>query len=70
VRAPRVNDERVGDDRERMRFRSKIDSAAVLRRSGKVTEVPPILYLRELSTGNFQEAPSSLLGEDASGSKK
>jgi len=66
VQAPRVDDQRVDDDGERMRFRSKI-LPPYLRRSAKVTEVLPILYLRGLSTGSFQEALSSLLGEDASG---
>ena len=66
VQAPRVNDMRVDDSGERMRFRSKI-LPPYLRRSAKVTEVLPILYLRGLSTGDFQEALSSLLGEDASG---
>ncbi|MGH8632751.1 MAG: IS256 family transposase [Burkholderiales bacterium] len=66
IQAPRVNDKRVDENGERMRFRSKI-LPPYLRRSGKVTEVLPILYLRGLSTGDFKEALASLLGEDASG---
>ena len=37
-----------------------------MRRSPKVAEVLPILYLRGLSTGDFREALPSLLGEEAS----
>ena len=38
-----------------------------MRRSPKVDEVLPILYLRGLSTGDFKEALAALLGDDASG---
>jgi len=37
-----------------------------MRRSPNVAEVLPILYLRGLSTGDFQEALKSLLGEESS----
>ncbi len=67
VRAPRVNDKRIGEETgERQRFSSKI-LPAYARRSPKVTEVLPILYLRGLSTGDFRPALEGLLGEDASG---
>jgi putative transposase len=66
VRAPRVNDRRLDTDGERQRFSSRI-LPAYMRRSPKVTEVLPILYLRGLSTGDFREALPALLGEDASG---
>jgi putative transposase len=67
IRAPRVNDKRVEDDSgERQRFSSKI-LPAYARRSPKVTDVLPILYLRGLSTGDFAPALRDLLGEDASG---
>ena len=67
VRAPRVNDKRVEEETgERQRFSSKI-LPAYARRSPKVTEVLPILYLRGLSTGDFRPALEDLLGEDASG---
>src|SRR5229473_7042796 len=66
VRAPRVNDRRLDADGERQRFSSRI-LPAYMRRSPKVTEVLPILYLRGLSTGDFREALPALLGEDASG---
>jgi len=38
-----------------------------MRRSPKVAEVLPILYLRGLSTGDFRPALKGLLGEDAAG---
>jgi putative transposase len=38
-----------------------------MRRSPKVSEVLPILYLRGLSTGDFRPALEALLGEDAAG---
>ena len=38
-----------------------------MRRSPKVAEVLPILYLRGLSTGDFREALSVLLGDEAAG---
>jgi len=67
VRAPRVNDKRVDDESgERKRFSSRI-LPAYARRSPKVTEVLPILYLHGLSTGDFAPALRDLLGEDASG---
>jgi putative transposase len=67
VRAPRVNDKRVDEETgERERFSSKI-LPAYARRSPKVTEVLPILYLRGLSTGDFRPALEDLLGEEASG---
>lgn len=65
VEAPRVNDKRVVDG-ERQRFTSKI-LPPYMRRSPKVDEVLPILYLRGLSTGDFREAIPALLGEDAAG---
>jgi putative transposase len=67
IQAPRVNDKRVDEESgERKRFGSKI-LPAYARRSPKVTDVLPILYLRGLSTGDFQPALRDLLGEDASG---
>jgi putative transposase len=67
VRAPRVNDKRIDEETgERKRYSSKI-LPAYARRSPKVTEVLPILYLRGLSTGDFRPALEDLLGEDASG---
>jgi putative transposase len=67
VRAPRVNDKRVDEQTgERARFSSKI-LPAYARRSPKVNDVLPVLYLRGLSTGDFRPALEQLLGEDAAG---
>jgi len=66
ISAPRVNDRRTDADGNRQRFTSKI-LPPYMRRSPKVAEVLPILYLRGLSTGDFQEALKALLGEEAAG---
>ena len=66
IRAPRVNDKRVDEQGERQRFTSRI-LPRYARRSPKVTEVLPVLYLHGLSTGDFGPALRDLLGEDASG---
>ena len=57
IEAPRVNDRRVDDETgERCRFRSAI-VAPWCRKSPKVTEVLPLLYLHGMSSGDF--APPS-----------
>jgi transposase-like protein len=66
IKAPRVNDRRVDEDGDRQKFSSRI-LPAYARRSPKVGEVIPILYLRGLSTGDFRPALEGLLGEDAAG---
>jgi transposase-like protein len=66
IRAPRVNDQRCDEKGRRQRFTSKI-LPPYMRRSPKVAEVLPVLYLRGLSTGDFQEALPVLLGEEARG---
>jgi transposase-like protein len=66
VRAPRVDDRRRDESGERQRFSSQI-LPPYMRRSPKVAEVLPILYLRGLSTGDFKEGVATLLGDDASG---
>jgi transposase-like protein len=67
IKAPRVNDKRIDEETgERKRFSSRI-LPAYARRSPKVGEVIPILYLRGLSTGDFKPALEQLLGEDAAG---
>ncbi len=66
VRAPRVNDRRRDADGHRQRFTSHI-LPPYMRRSPKVAEVLPILYLRGLSTGDFRPALNALLGEHAAG---
>ena len=59
VRAPRVDDRREGE-----RFVSSI-LPPYMRKSPKVTEVLPILYLRGLSTGDFAPALSGFFGSEA-----
>ena len=66
VSAPRVNDRRTDQDGERRRVTSRI-LPPYMRRSPKVAEVLPVLYLRGLSTGDFREALAALLGDDAAG---
>jgi putative transposase len=66
IRAPRVNDRRVDDDGQRQRFTSEI-LPPYMRRSPKVSEVLPVLYLRGLSSGDFRPALEGLLGKDAAG---
>lgn len=59
VSAPRVDDRRPG-----RRFTSGI-LPRYMRRSPKVTEVLPVLYLRGLSTGDFVPALEGFFGSDA-----
>jgi transposase-like protein len=65
VKAPRVNDRRV-DERtgQRMKFRSAI-LPPYMRRSPKVTEVLPLLYLHGLSSGDFAPALKEFFGAEA-----
>ena len=63
LKAPRVDDRRRDEQGGRQRFTSHI-LPRYMRRSPKVAEVLPILYLRGLSTGDFRPALESLLGED------
>ena len=66
LKAPRVDDRRRDEQGGRQRFTSHI-LPRYMRRSPKVAEVLPILYLRGLSTGDFRPALEGLLGEDAAG---
>jgi putative transposase len=66
LQAPRVDDRRRDQQGRRQRFTSQI-LPPYMRRSPKVAEVLPILYLRGLSTGDFRPALTALLGEDAAG---
>ena len=60
IRAPRVNDKRVDEETgERKRFSSRI-LPAYARRSPKVTEVLPILYLHGLSTGRLRAGAAGI----------
>jgi transposase-like protein len=66
VRQPRVNDKRIDENGERMRFSSKI-LPPYLRRTKSIEELIPWLYLRGISTGDFSEALEALLGPQAKG---
>ena len=65
VRCPRVRD-RVGEGGERIRFSSAI-LPPYARRSRSLEVLIPILYLKGVSTGDFEEALIALLGKDAGG---
>lgn len=65
VRAPRVRD-RGGRDGERLRFSSAI-LPPYARRSKSLEVLIPILYLKGVSTGDFEEALAALLGHEAGG---
>ena len=65
VTAPRVNDKRVDQETgERQRFSSKI-LPAWARKSPKVAEVLPLLYLHGLSSLDFAPALEQFLGTGA-----
>lgn len=65
VRAPRVNDKRVDEQTgERVRFSSAI-LPAWARKSPKIAEVLPLLYLHGLSSSDFTPALEQFLGSGA-----
>jgi transposase-like protein len=64
VRAPRVNDKRMDEDGNRKRFSSVI-LPPYMRKSPKVTEVLPLLYLHGLSSGDFVPALEEFFGTGA-----
>jgi len=65
VRAPRVNDRRIDPQTgQRVRFRSVI-LPPWCRKSPKVAEVLPLLYLHGLSTGDFVPALEAFFGSAA-----
>jgi len=65
VRCPRVRD-RVGEGGERIRFSSAL-LPPYARRSKSLEVLIPVLYLKGISTGDFEEALAALLGKDAGG---
>src|SRR3979490_2654072 len=65
VRCPRVRD-RVEQGCERIRFSSAI-LPPYARRSKSLEVLIPILYLKGVSTGDFEEALLALLGKEAGG---
>ena len=63
VKVPRTRD-RGADGGDKIRFQSKI-VPKYLRRTNSLEGLIPWLYLKGISSGNFQEALSALLGPDA-----
>ena len=57
---------RVDDRRPQQRFTSRI-LPPYMRRSPRLSDALPVLYLRGLSTGDFEEVIPALLGADAAG---
>ena len=66
VRQPRVRDRGAADDAGRIRFTPAI-LPPYARRSRSLEVLIPILYLKGISTGDFEEALAALLGKDAPG---
>jgi len=65
VEAPRVNDKRVDETTgERSKFTSSI-IAPWCRKSPKVSEVLPLMYLHGMSSGDFAPALGEFFGSDA-----
>lgn len=66
IEPPRVNDRRVDENGQRIRFTSKI-LPPYLRRTKSLDELVPWLYLKGVSTGDFGEALAALVGPQAGG---
>lgn len=66
VKQPRVNDKRRDAAGHRVRFTSAI-LPPYLRRTKSIEELIPWLYLKGVSSGDFTDALSALLGKDAPG---
>ena len=64
VRRPKVRDRAAGQDEDKIRFTSAI-LPKWARRSRSLDALLPVLYLRGISTGDFQEALAAILGKDA-----
>ena len=65
MRCPRVRD-RIGEGYERIRF-SSANMPPYARRSKSLEVLIPVLYLKGVSTGDFEEALIALLSKDAGG---
>ena len=65
VRVPKATDRRK-DAPSKVRFTSSI-LPPYLRRTKSIEELPPWLYLKGISTGDFSEALAALLGKNAPG---
>ena len=66
VQQPRVNDKRIDEHGQRVRFTSDI-LPPYLRKTRSLEELIPWLYLKGISTGDFSEALAALLGPEAPG---
>ena len=64
VRRVKVRDRAPAGSGERVRFTSRI-LPRWARRTGSLAALLPVLYLRGISTGDFQEALAALLGKEA-----
>ena len=64
VRRAKVRDRAAAEAGERVRFTSRI-LPRWARRTKSLDALLPVLYLRGVSTGDFQEALAALLGKDA-----
>lgn len=65
VSTPRIDD-RILERHDEQRFKSSI-IPPYLRRAANINELLPVLYLKGISTGDFTEALSSILGKDVIG---
>ena len=66
IQRPRINDRRVDENGNRIRFSSSV-LPGYLRRTKSIEDLIPWLYLKGVSTGDFSEALGSLLGPNAAG---
>jgi putative transposase len=66
VHQPRIEDRRCDEHGQRIRFTSQV-LPPYLRRTKSLEELLPWLYLKGISTGDYQEALQALLGPDAPG---
>ena len=64
VRRPKVRDRAAGSQSEKIQFTSNI-LPKWARRTRSLDALLPVLYLRGISTGDFQEALAALLGANA-----
>ncbi len=66
VQQPRIDDRRLDEEGRRIRFTSQV-LPPYLRRTKSLEELLPWLYLKGVSTGDYQEALQALLGPEAPG---
>jgi transposase-like protein len=66
VKAPRIRDRQPGPYKGRIRFTSAI-LPPYLRKTKSIEKLLPWLYLKGVSTGDFTDALTALLGKDAPG---